>query len=66
MSRKRSLAIVLVCGFFSVLVNAAFDGSWPDFSLARFLVFIGGLVVISFGFNVLQAKYDARKSSTQS
>ena len=32
MSWKRSFAIVLICGFFSVLVDAALDGNWPNYS----------------------------------
>jgi len=62
MSLKRTLAIAFICGVFSILVDAAFDGRWPHHSPGGWLVFAGGLVVIALGFHVAEAIYESRKS----
>ncbi len=62
MSWKRTFAIVFVSGFFSVLVDAGLDGNWPNFSPSDFLIFVGGLVVISLAFIGFQSMYEARKN----
>lgn len=62
MSKRRTFAVVFICGFFSMFGFAALDGSWPDFSLSSFLVFVGGLVVIGLGFIWLESMYESRKN----
>jgi hypothetical protein len=46
-SKKRTLAIVFVCGFIPLLVDAVVDRAWPDHSAQHWLVVLGGLVVIA-------------------
>lgn len=46
-SKKRTFAVSFRCGFCSLLVGAALDGRWPDFSLLKWFVFVGGLALIS-------------------
>jgi hypothetical protein len=62
MSKKRTFAVVFICGFFSLFSFAALDGNWPNFSVASFLVFVGGLVVIALGFIWLESMYESRKN----
>jgi len=62
MSKKRTFAVVFICGFFSIFASAGLDGSWPNFSMSGFLVFVGGLVVISLGFIWFESMYESRKN----
>ena len=57
----RMLAIVLVCGVYSVVVGAMLDGSWPDFSPRGLLVYVGGLVLIGLVAGGLATRYESRK-----
>lgn len=62
MSKKRAFAIVFISGFFSMLAFAALDGRWPDFSLTGFLLFVGGLSVISLASIGIESMYESRKN----
>ena len=62
MSKKRTFAVVFICGFFSIFAFAALDGSWPSFSVSSFLVFVGGLVVISLSSIWFESLYESRKN----
>ena len=63
MAKTRSLVFILFCGFLPMLYDRVVDGQWPDWSLAKWTVFLGGLVVIAIAFIVGESWYAKRHAA---
>ncbi len=59
-SKRRTFITVFVSGFFCMFAFAALDGEWPDYSAAKWLIFVGGLVVLALVFIAVEALFLAR------
>lgn len=57
---RRHFAIVFGGGLLWLVIDATHDGSWPNFSPASFLLYVGGLSVIGFAFAWLERWFLSR------
>ena len=60
-SKKKTVIFILCCGVGPFLLNVSFDG-WPDWSAQKWLIYLGGFVVIIVAALATDAVVAARKA----